>query len=113
MTAPELDPVALASKALFVYSEADDNDNDYVRVGFVKALAQAVIDLTAERGALVALLEDRDEQVGRVEALADDLVADAQYVAGVLPGKDGRNRAGERVAAAQRIRAALNGGDHA
>ena len=47
--------------------------------------------------------------VARVEALADELVDDAEYVRNAFNGLEGRRRSEERLSAADRIRAALNG----
>lgn len=45
----------------------------------------------------------------RVEELADELVDDAEYVRNAFNGLEGRRRSEERLSAAARIRAALNG----
>ena len=45
----------------------------------------------------------------RVEELAGELVDDAKYVRNAFNGLEGRRRSEERLSAADRIRAALNG----
>ena len=47
--------------------------------------------------------------VTRVEELAGELVDDAKYVRNAFNGLEGRRRSEERLSAADRIRAALNG----
>ena len=82
------DPVPLAREVLETAYEDETVTVCSVPDNKVAALARAVI---------------------RVDELAGELVDDAKYVRNAFNGLEGRRRSEERLSAADRIRAALNG----